>query len=122
MLERAFCPNTISFAAIVIRSLFDNREDVFLAENQVLFPIDFDFAAGILGEQHLVSRLELDLSYAAVLEQLAGPDRHHLRLDRLFLRGIWNVEPTGGALLLRQPLDQNSVVKWPNFHCYPPLP
>src|SRR5262249_44576496 len=61
-------------------------------------------------------------AHAAVLEQLARSDRHHLRFDRLFLRGVRDVKSAGSTLLLRQPLDQNPVMKWPNFHCHPPLP
>src|SRR6266404_7618133 len=65
MLCRADCAKTISLAAMTFSpfpsSLFDHREDVVLAQNQVLRAVDLDLVAGVLAEQDLVAGLDLQL-------------------------------------------------------------
>src|SRR5438045_3745976 len=69
MFWRALLPNTISLAAIfVLRYLTDHREDVFLAQDEVFFAVNFNLAARILREQHLVARLDLELAYRSVVQ------------------------------------------------------
>src|SRR3954451_18702148 len=65
---RAACENTISLAAIFVPfPLFDDRQHVVLAEDQVLGPVDLDVATRILVEEDLVARLDVQLAKRPVL-------------------------------------------------------
>src|SRR5688572_13949635 len=62
---RATVLKTISLAAMVVISLFQNREEVVLAHDEVLFAVDLHFGAAVLREQHLVARLHFGLPVGA---------------------------------------------------------
>src|SRR4051812_35206966 len=94
----------------VEQSLIKNREDVFLAHDQVLFAVDLHFAAAVLAEQHLVAGLDVEGDDLAVLVALASADSDHLGLDRLLLGGIGDEQTTRRLGLLFETLDENTIV------------
>src|SRR5450432_2929125 len=124
MLCRACCEKTISLAAMTLLSplgsvgekLFNHREDVVLAQDQVLGAVDLDVAARVLREEDLVACLDLELAQRAVLLNLAGAHGDDERLERLLLRRVGAVETARGLLLLFEALHQNAVVKWLDLH------
>src|SRR5450432_2415889 len=99
-----------------ISELFENREDVVLAEDQVLGAIDLDVAARVLREEDLVAGLDLELAQRAVLLDLAGAYGDDESLERLLLGRVGNVETARGLLLLLEALHQNAVVQWLVLH------
>src|SRR3954470_10734050 len=74
MASRARTSNKISLAAISVVSvcreggllLFDHAEDVFLAHHEVLGTLDLDLGAGVLGEQHAVTGLDVQGTHLSV--------------------------------------------------------
>src|SRR2546430_10368157 len=76
--DRAAEANTISLAAMFVLSMcllkggssVEDREEVFLAHDQVLFTVDLDLGAAVLAEQHAVSCLDLGSDQLAVLVAL----------------------------------------------------
>src|SRR5258705_6887951 len=65
---RAWVLNTISLAAIFRYSLrLDDGEDVVLSQDEVLFTIDLDLRAAVLGEEDLLPRLDVGLTNRTVL-------------------------------------------------------
>src|SRR5437762_5816972 len=83
--SRARTSKRISLAILIclLELLLDDAEDVFLAHHQVFVPIDLDLGAGVLREQHAVSRLDVQGADLAVLEDLAVADCDDLALDGL---------------------------------------
>src|SRR3569832_2035268 len=127
MLERALDEKTMSLAAIFSlqcvfwfekssAELLDDRQDVVLAQDQVLDAVDLDVAARVLAEQDLVAGLHLELAKRAVLLDLAVADGDDRRLHRLLLRRVGDVQPAGGAALLFDALDQDTVVEGTDLH------
>src|SRR5262245_6735614 len=59
--SRAFWWYRISFAAMTLSaSLLEDREDVFLAQDGVLFSVDLDLAAGVLAEEDAIALLHVE--------------------------------------------------------------
>src|SRR4051812_40548876 len=112
MLWRADCAKTISLAAM-FRSLplLDHREDVVLAQNEVLGAVDLDLVARVLGEQDLVARLDVQLAQRPVLLNLAVAHGDDQRLHRLFLGGVGDEEPPGRLRLFFDALHQDAVIE-----------
>src|SRR5215471_8109264 len=117
MLWRALCEKTISLAAMFRSlSLLDHREDVVLAQNQVLGAVDLDLVARVLGEEDLVASLDLQLAQRTVLLNLPVTDGDDDRLHRLFLGAVGDVEAPGRLLLFLDALHQDAVVKRSDLH------
>src|ERR1044071_1674003 len=92
-------------------SLLDDAEDVVLAQTQVLFAVDFHFRARVLAEEHGVAGFHVELSDLAVLEDLAVADGNDLALNRLFLGGVGDDDPTLAFLFFLDPLDDHAVLQ-----------
>src|SRR3569623_1338248 len=127
MLARALDENTMSLAAIFslrfvlcVRkkswALLDDRQDVVLAQDQMLDTVDLDVAARVLAEQDLVAGLLLELAQRTVLLDLAVAHGDDGRLHGLLLRRVGDVQPAGGAALLIDALDQDTVVEGTDLH------
>src|SRR4029079_8661729 len=123
MLLRALVEKTISLAAMTVCSvlsvrvqLLNDRENVVLAQNQVLGAVDLDVAARVLREEDLVARLDLELADRSVLLDLALAHGDGPGLERLLLRRVLDVEARRGLLLLVEALHQDAVVKWLDLH------
>src|SRR3569623_292673 len=127
MLERALDEKTMSLAAIFSlqcvfwfekssAELLDDRQDVVLAQDQVLDAVDLDVAARVLAEQDLVAGLHLELAQRTVLLDLAVAHGDDGRLHGLLLRRVGDVQPAGGAALLFDALDQDTVVEGTDLH------
>ena len=80
--------------------LLDDREDVVLAQDDVLFAVELHFGARVLADEDLVARLDLERADLAVLVDLAVADGDDLGLERLLLGGVGDEEAAGGLLLL----------------------
>ena len=78
------------------------REDVVLAEDDVLDAVDLDLGAGVLAEQDAVARLHVERADLAVLEDLAVADGDDLALDRLLLGGVGDDDAALGLLSPRR--------------------
>src|SRR5690242_20454741 len=98
-----------------LRSVED-REEIFLAHDEVLFAVDLDFGSAVLAEQHAVAGLDVEGDDLAVLVALTGADGDHLGLDRLFLRRVGDEQATRGLGLFFETLDENAVVQWTDLH------
>src|SRR6185436_13112342 len=102
-------------------SLFDDRQHVVLAEDQVLGPVDLDVTARILVEEDLVPRLDLQLAERPVLLELPGAHRDHQALLGLLLGGVRDEQAASRLGLFLDALDEDAVVKWPYLHVsFPP--
>ena len=67
----------------------DLRENVGLAEDLVLFAVDFDFGAAVFAVDDFVADFDGEFAAAARIEQLAGARGDDLAALRLFLGRIW---------------------------------
>src|SRR5690606_32099708 len=130
ILERASSPKRISLAAIWFNSgkasgldVWDcgpsgqGREDVVLADHQVLDAIERGLGAGVLAEQDLVAALHLRRTQAAVVQRLAFTDRDDLALDRLLGGRIGDHDAAGRHLFFFHALDDHAVVERLDVHC-----
>src|SRR5437762_1523034 len=115
--SRARTSKRISLAIVVclLELLLDDAEDVFLAHHEVLVSVDLDLGAGVLREQHAVSRLDVQGADLAVLEDLAVADCDDLALDGLFLGRIGNDDPALRLLFLLHALDDHAILQGANL-------
>src|SRR5512134_1116065 len=109
--------------AATFASLLHDPEDVFLADDQMLFAVQVHFAAGVLPEQHLVALLHVEGPDLAVLAGFAGARRDDDALLRLLLGGVGDDDPTLGLLLLLDALHEDAVLERTDLHFRePPSP
>src|SRR5256885_7754173 len=92
-------------------SLLDDAEDVVLAQNQVLFPVDLHFGARVLAEQNGVAGFHVELSNFAVLEDLAVTYGDDFALDGLFFGAVRDDDPALALLFFLDPLDNHAVLQ-----------
>src|SRR5262245_58402746 len=107
---------TLAAMASNLSSLLEHREDVFLADDQVVFPVERDLAAGVLAEQDLVALLDLERRDLAVVVHLAGAHRDHESLLGLLLGGVGDDDAALGLGLGLEALDQDAVVQGSELH------
>src|SRR5437879_1667003 len=89
---RALIPPPAALASL----LLEHREDVFLADDQVLLAIELDFRAGVLAEQDPVPLLHVEGGDDALLVHLAAADGDHAALHRLLLGRVGDDDPALG--------------------------
>src|SRR5205814_7864105 len=99
-------------------SLLDDAEDVVLAQNQVLFTVDFHFGARVLAEQNRVAGFHVELANLAVLENLAVADGDDFAFDRLLFGGVGDDDPALALLFFLDPLDDDAVLQRSNGHVF----
>src|SRR5262245_22971642 len=97
-------------------SLLDDGEDVFLADDEVLFTVDLHLRAGVLAEQHAVALLHLEGDDLAVVGEPAGADRDHLGLLRLLLGGVGDDDPALRLGFFLDALDEDAVMQRTHLH------
>src|SRR5215510_3805767 len=90
--------------------LADHRQDLVLAEDQVLLAVDLDVGAGVLAEQDLVAHLDVHGHLGSVVEELAVPHGDDLALLGLLLGRVGNDDAPLDRLLLLDPADDEAVV------------
>src|SRR5690606_24451229 len=102
-------------------TLLLNRQNVALAQDEVLGAVHLDLRPAVLGEDHLVADGNLQRDPLAVVQELAAANRDHFTLLRFFLRGVGQDDPTGGPFLLLDGFDDDSVSQWFERHNFPSL-
>src|ERR1043166_3152433 len=93
-------------------ALIHNAEDVVLAHDEIVFPVDLDFRATKLADEHLVALLDFEGNLLAAVIGLTRADGNDFALLGLFLGGIGDDNPAFLRFLLFQWLDQNAVSNW----------
>src|SRR4051812_3624477 len=90
--------------------LVDDREDVARGEDEVVFPVELDLGAAVLGVDDLVPDLDVEGDTGAVLEatRAHGDDR---ALLGLLLGGVGDHDAGDGGLLLLAGLDHDPVLQ-----------
>src|SRR5690349_13784784 len=101
---------------MTLSSLREDREDVFLTEQDELFAVDLDLGARVLAEEDLVPLLHVERQRLAVLERLARPDGHDDALEGLLLGGVRDDDPALGLLLFLSAPDDEAIGQRSNFH------
>src|SRR5690606_38176981 len=99
---RADSWKTISLAAMIsvlltADSLFDDAEDVVLAQYEVFLTLELHFRAGVLPQQHTITDLDAQLDALAVFH-LARANGDDFALDGLFLRRVRDDDHTFGLV------------------------
>src|SRR5438552_18003162 len=98
----------------------DLREDVRLAEDQILLRADLDLGPAVLGEDDLVALRQVHRDELAVVVPGARADREDAAALRLLLRGVRKHDAARRRLLLFEDLDDEAVTKWLPVHAEPP--
>src|SRR5882762_6745547 len=113
---RASSSNFSCFGMCRVPPLLENGEDVFLAQDEVLFFVDLDLGAGVLAEQDLVPGLHVEGDLLAFIGDLPVAHGDHLGLLRLLLGRVRDDDPAPFDLLLLEPLDEDAVMQRTNLH------
>src|SRR5215471_15265017 len=101
-------------------SFHQHPHQVAFLHDHVLDAVELDFGAGPLAEQHPVADLDVDRDELATLIATTRADGNDLPFLRFFLRGIRDDDAAAGLLFSFDPLDDDAIVKWTEFHCCPP--
>src|SRR5215831_10115586 len=98
----------------------DLRENVRLAQDQVVVGADLDLGAAVLGEDDLVALRQIHRDELSVVVPGARADGEDAAALRLLLRGIRKHDAARRRLLLFEDLDDEAVTKWLQVHSEPP--
>ena len=90
--------------------LLHHSQNVALAHNNQLFAVDFDFRAGVLAVNNLLTFRHLHLDFLAI-HIAAGADSENNRHLRLLLRGAGQNQTRLGGFLGFNILDDNAVTQ-----------
>src|SRR5690606_18915123 len=124
MPARIFCwawaSKMICLAAIGCSSV-DHREDVVLAQTQLLRSFALDLGPAVLAEEALVALLHLERRDLAVLADAAVADGLDHTLNRLLFGRVGNDDAALGLLFFFQALDEHAIVQRTNLHLFLPL-
>ena len=96
--------------------LLDDREDLFLADDDELDAVDRHFGAAVLADENVVALLDGESDRLALIVDppLAGLD--DLGLLGLFLGRVRDDDPASFDLSLLESLEEYSVIQRMNFH------
>src|SRR5205807_3890402 len=97
----------------------EDRQHVFLRDDQVLDLVDLEFVAGVLGVEHLVADLELHRHLGAVVQDPSGPHGLDDALLGLLLGGVRKDNPALGLFLFLDRLDHYAVGQRSQVHVQP---
>src|SRR3954471_19540223 len=96
--------------------LDDLRENVRLAQDQNLVGADLDLGASVLGEDDLVTLLDIHLDALSVLVTRTGADLQDLAALRLLLGSVGQHDAARRSGLLFEDLHDQAVTEWLQIH------
>src|SRR5439155_24498221 len=105
-----------SFAMSCVVGLFEDGEDVLLAQDQVLLVVELHLGAGVLPEEDLVAGLDVEGDLLALVGHLAVADGDDLTLLGLLLRGVRDDDAALFHFLLFESLDEDTVMQRTTLH------
>src|SRR6187200_282345 len=135
MRSRASWANFTSLACIVFYSVgqvaglsgfllrgdvLEHAENVAFLHDEKLFPVDLNFGAGPLAEQHAIARFYIEGLDISLLVRSAGAYGDDFALLRLLLGGIRDDDAALGSLVLFDPAYDDAVMQWTKLHLSPP--
>src|SRR3981081_4145287 len=92
-------------------SAAQHAEYFFLAHDDEVLTINFDFGAGILAEQNAVAFFYIERTNLAFFADLAFAGGDDFSLHRFVFRGVGNNDPAAGGIGFFDPTDQDSVMQ-----------
>src|SRR5262249_34811090 len=98
-------------AGAPLRLSGNDGEDGVLGHDEILLAVERHFAARVVGEQHAVADLHLELGASAVVKRFTLAQREDLALLGLLLGGVRQDDPADRLLVGLQALDHNLVVQ-----------
>src|SRR5205807_1331147 len=113
-----FC-HMVPLLLLLLAVAGEDRQHVFLRDDQVLDLVDLEFVAGVLGVEHLVADLELHRHLGAVVQDPSGPHGLDDALLGLLLGGVRKDNPALGLFLFLDRLDHYAVGQRSQVHVQP---
>src|SRR5918994_4385500 len=98
----------------------DLGQDVRLAQDQDLVGAELDLGSAVLGEDDLVTLLDVHLDVLPVLVTRAGTDCEDTAALRLLLRRVGQHDAADGGLFLFEDLHDQTVTERLQVHVMPP--
>src|ERR1700691_3493135 len=113
-------PNLFANWLLSARSqlLLHDAEDFFLAHDEKLLAVELDLGAGVLAEQNLVARLDVQREDFAFVVRLALAHGDHFALLGLFLGAVGDDDATADGFALFQTADEDAVMERSESSCY----
>ena len=99
----------------------DDAPDVYLAHDEELFALHLHGLAGILAEQDLVARLDVERNHLALVVFLAFAHGDDFALIRFLGCGVGNDDAASGPALFLDALHDHAVVQRTDFHAVAPI-
>src|SRR5919112_6791628 len=98
----------------------DLRQDVRLAQDQDLVRAELDLGPAVLGEDDLVTLVQVHLDVLAVLVPRTRANRQHATALGLLLGRVRQHDPAHRRLLFFEDLDDQAVTERLEIHTFPP--
>src|SRR5947208_13100777 len=98
-----------------------DAQNLVFADDQILFAIEFHLGAGVLPDQHVLTRLHVQWDGFAVIVHATAASRDDFGLLWLFLGGIRDDDAADALFLLFNPLHQDTITQRSYVHGYPPF-
>src|SRR5919106_957903 len=96
----------------------DLRQDVRLTQDEDVLGADLDLGPAVLGEDDLVTLLDVHRNVVPVLVARAGADGENLAALRLLLRRVGQYDPADRLLLLLEDLDDQAIAQRLQIHSH----
>src|SRR5262249_55642781 len=103
-------------------SFHQHPHQIAFLHNHVLDAVELDFGPRPLAEQHPVADLDVDRDELAALIPTTRADGNDLSFLGFFLGGIRDDDAASGLLFSFDPLDDDAIVKWTEFHGFASSP
>src|SRR5215831_11096114 len=97
-------------------SFHQHPHQIAFLHDHVLDAVELDFGPRPLAEQHPVADLDVDRDELAALIATTRADGNDLSFLRFFLGGIRDDDAATALLFSFDPLDDDAIVKWTEFH------
>src|SRR5919106_1841000 len=96
----------------------DLRQDVRLTQDEDVLGADLDLGPAVLGEDDLVTLLDVHLDVVPVLVARAGAGGENLAALRLLLRRVGQYDPADRLLFFLEDLDDQAVAQRLQIHSH----
>src|SRR5262249_12869926 len=101
-------------------SFHQHPHQIAFLHDHVLDAVELDFGPRPLAEQHPVADLDVDRDELAALIATTRADGNDLPFLGFFLGCIRDDDAATALLFSFDPLDDDAIVKWTEFHDLPP--
>src|SRR5271165_1927684 len=113
--------SVFSVSSVVNNLLFDDAEEIGLAEDDELFVVDLHFGAGVFAVVDFIADVHANWGALAGVEHFAGADGDDLAAGGLFLGAFGEEDARGGFGFGFGLLHDETIIEGTDIHFFAPV-